>query len=405
MTWECFVNWTVSIDCGSDLGIYQGQIQSVDEQNQRIQLKNTFHNGILLQTDDQHSILIDAKTIRDLNLLSQPNSNYQIAKTNSKKFHSEQQLKVAPIAANQNFPKKNGQNAIRSTIESTTNESEVNETMKSCQIQEKYRCDQMILQHNNGPIDYEQILLPFQTTKKYLTDEGLVVPAIDLQLRHDLFSSSESFGYSLERRIESMGRCTNDMCLHLLGGTQRLLVKNRHQHPTIVVLATTNDLSGVYAICAARILATKNIRIYLYLSPNSKRENLIFENEFKLIRTTQTIVTNQVNELPRSPVDLVLNGLDGENRRLNGERWYQDVIDYCSRLQTSIIGVDPSIDSDGIECKYSLIPLLPLLGISSKYFGRLYLCDLAFGSAIFQKLNIRYSSPFGAKSFVALHEN
>lgn len=92
-----------------------------------------------------------------------------------------------------------------------------------------------------------------------------------------------------------MGRCTSDMCLHLLGGTQRLLVKNRHQHPTIVVLATTNDLSGVYAICAARILATKNIRIYLYLSPNSKRENLLFENEFKLIRTTQSIVTNQVN--------------------------------------------------------------------------------------------------------------
>ena len=101
----------------------------------------------------------------------------------------------------------------------------------------------------------------------------------------------------------------------------------------------------------------------------------------------------------------MINGLDGENRRLTGERWYADVIDYCSRLQTSIIGVDQSIDSDGIECKYSLIPLLPLLGISSKHFGRLYLCDLAFGSMIFQKLNIRYSSPFGAKSFVALHEN
>lgn len=208
MTWQCFVNWTVSIDCGSDLGIYQGQIQSVDEQNQRIQLKNTFHNGILLQTDDQHSILIDAKTIRDLNLLSQPNSNYQIAKTNSKKFHSEQQLKVAPIAANQSlflsfffkekssvqriisflflqrkqkdFPKKNGQNSIRSTIESTTNEIEVNETMKSSQIQEKYRCDQMILQHNNGPIDYEQILLPFQTTKKYLT--GLAFSSIEREI-------------------------------------------------------------------------------------------------------------------------------------------------------------------------------------------------------------------------------
>jgi len=37
------------------------------------------------------------------------------------------------------------------------------------QIQDKYRCDQMILEHNNGPIDYEQIQLPVPTTKKYLT--------------------------------------------------------------------------------------------------------------------------------------------------------------------------------------------------------------------------------------------
>jgi hypothetical protein len=37
------------------------------------------------------------------------------------------------------------------------------------QMQEKYRCDQMVLEHNNGPIDYEQIQLPVPTTKKYLT--------------------------------------------------------------------------------------------------------------------------------------------------------------------------------------------------------------------------------------------
>lgn len=35
--------------------------------------------------------------------------------------------------------------------------------------EEKYRCDQMILQHNNSPINYEQILLPIPTPKKYLT--------------------------------------------------------------------------------------------------------------------------------------------------------------------------------------------------------------------------------------------
>jgi hypothetical protein len=93
-----------------------------------------------------------------------------------------------------------------------------------------------------------------------------------------------------------MGRCTSDMSLHLLGGTQRLLVKNRHQHPTIVVLACSTEVQGAYAICAGRILASKNIRIYLYLPPNSIsiQQNFI-ENELKLFRTTQGILTHNVS--------------------------------------------------------------------------------------------------------------
>ena len=92
-----------------------------------------------------------------------------------------------------------------------------------------------------------------------------------------------------------MGHSITDMCLHLLGGTQRLLMKNRHQYPIIVVLSCSNDLSGAYSICAARILATKNIRIHLYLPPNQIINENLIENELKLFRTTQSILTDQVN--------------------------------------------------------------------------------------------------------------
>jgi hypothetical protein len=127
-------------------------------------------------------------------------------------------------------------------------------------------------------------------------DEGLIIPAINSELRDRLFQSAEHYGYSKERRIESMGRCTTDMCLHLLGGTQRLLVKNRHQHPTIVVLACLTEIQGAYAISAGRMLASRNIRVYLYIPPNSTgiRNNLV-ENELQLFRTTQGIVTSTVS--------------------------------------------------------------------------------------------------------------
>jgi len=115
-----------------------------------------------------------------------------------------------------------------------------------------------------------------------------------------------------------------------------------------------------------------------------------------------------VKDLPRSPVDLILNGLDAANNSdsvLFAKPWYRDIVQYCSRLQASVIGLDPPLDGGAIECKYSLVPLLPLLAMSSKNVGRLYLCDLGFGQKVFQHLQIRYASPFGAKSFVALHDN
>lgn len=86
------------------------------------------------------------------------------------------------------------------------------------------------------------------------------------------------------------------MCLHLLGGTQRLLVKNRHQHPTIVVLACLTEIQGAYAIAAGRMLAARNIRVYLYVPPNVTgiRNNLV-ECELQLFRTTQGIVTSVVS--------------------------------------------------------------------------------------------------------------
>ncbi|CAF1688089.1 unnamed protein product, partial [Adineta ricciae] len=175
MTFENFLNWTVSIDCGPSIGNYQGQIKSVDGANQTLTLTNAFLNGILIEQD---LITIKAKDIRDLNLLSQPGSSYQIPKTIQKKSNqdiSQQQSKPAPIANNgnksigTNVNQSNRNRSSKSLSDEGINENEVNEEVinrdptirpLTCQLADKYRCDQMILEHNNGPIDYEQIQLP-----------------------------------------------------------------------------------------------------------------------------------------------------------------------------------------------------------------------------------------------------
>ena len=90
---------------------------------------------------------------------------------------------------------------------------------------------------------------------------------------------------------------------------------------------------------------------------------------------------------------------------MRNEWWYNEIVEYCLNNRTTLIGIDPPYEKGLIHCKYSLIPLLPLIRNSDENIGRLYLCDLGFGQKVFQHLNIRYSSPFGAKSFIPLHEN
>jgi hypothetical protein len=58
-----------------------------------------------------------------------------------------------------------------SNVSQMNNNNNKQSTSSSQQLQDKYRCDQMILEHNNGPIDYEQILLPIPTTNKYHTGQ------------------------------------------------------------------------------------------------------------------------------------------------------------------------------------------------------------------------------------------
>lgn len=49
---EQFVGYTVTVTCRNDLGSYQGQICSVDPNEQTITLKKAFKNGIPQQVSE-----------------------------------------------------------------------------------------------------------------------------------------------------------------------------------------------------------------------------------------------------------------------------------------------------------------------------------------------------------------
>ena len=84
----------------------------------------------------------------------------------------------------------------------------------------KYKHDENVL--DSGPIVYKQIeVRGEQAEQHYVTDTGMVVPAVSYLTRCKLFAAAESFGLSKERQLEMVGRSASEMVMQLVGGVNR----------------------------------------------------------------------------------------------------------------------------------------------------------------------------------------
>lgn len=86
-----------------------------------------------------------------------------------------------------------------------------------------YRCNESVLQKQDAK--FKQISVPQEDFGDYVTDAGLVVPAITPRLRQHIFSLAETAGLSFARQSELIGRACTETALHLLGGNQYVWVK------------------------------------------------------------------------------------------------------------------------------------------------------------------------------------
>lgn len=102
------------------------------------------------------------------------------------------------------------------------------------QPQPKYRHDENILQ--SAPTQYRQIEVDYNSSRDYVSDDGLIVPSIPLIVRNRVQTAAEALGLTWERQVEMLSRGACDTALALLGGAPRLKPNNRHQWPNIVVV-------------------------------------------------------------------------------------------------------------------------------------------------------------------------
>ncbi|XP_044576978.1 enhancer of mRNA-decapping protein 3 isoform X2 [Cotesia glomerata] len=256
----------------------------------------------------------------------------------------------------------------------------------------KYRHDENVIV--SKPTTLRQIIVPVSDEREYVTDDGLVIPSITVDLHRQLIGAADRLGISWERRVELMGRAGAEIIIQLLGGAHRLNPKNAHQWPTIVALCGPHR-TGAAGVNCARQLSTHGIKTVVYVE-NS--ENISLLQELSLYKMTGNKVETKIDKLA-SVVDLIILALYDEHSPKNS---IPAVAKWVNSNKAPVLAIEPpSTGTPGILSKFSLVGGLPLS--HSPDNGRLYLCNLSLPNKVFTDVGITYRSPFGPKFVIPLH--
>ncbi|KOC61263.1 Enhancer of mRNA-decapping protein 3 [Habropoda laboriosa] len=257
----------------------------------------------------------------------------------------------------------------------------------------RYRHDENVIV--SEPTVFKQIMVPSAGEKEYVTDNGLIIPSITLNLHRQLIGAADRLGISWERRVELLGRAGAEITLQLLGGSHRLNPNNAHQWPTVVALCGPHR-SGAAGVNCARQLSSHGVKTIVFVE-NS--EDVFLLQELSLYKLTANKVETKVKNLP-TVVDLILVALCDEN----SPRMITPIARWANSNRAPVLAIEPpATGTPGILSKFSLLGGLPLS--HSVDNGRLYLCNLALPNKVYTDVGITYRSPFGPKFVIPLHSN
>nr|XP_033934890.1 enhancer of mRNA-decapping protein 3-like [Pseudochaenichthys georgianus] len=240
------------------------------------------------------------------------------------------------------------------------------------------------------------------STSRGHADSGLVVPSVTFDLHKRLLASAERWGLSVERRLETIGVCSSQMALALLGGPNRLTPKNGHQLPVVVLLCGPH-LQGAQGVSCGRHLANHQVQTVLFL-PNCLKVQECVSREATLYSRSSSQQVASSRDLPQTPVDLVINCLDHhENPLLREQSWYQAAALWANQNRAPVLSIDPAVGTvpQSVAAKWTLFLGLPLDVEQAE--SKVYLCDVGIPKRVFQEVGIGYHSPFGCKFVIPLH--
>ncbi|KAG0426050.1 hypothetical protein HPB47_026816 [Ixodes persulcatus] len=272
----------------------------------------------------------------------------------------------------------------------------------------RFKCDENVL-GGGGLESVQHIRVPCPQEINYVTDTGLLVPSISLELRARILEGASRCGYGPERQLEMLGRAASEMVLQLLGGCRRLNPRNSHQRPTVAVVCGSHR-QGTQVVCCGRQLANHGVNVLLFRLPDAPGAvaDPLLPQSWRSSRAAAG-GSGRTSPLAGCTVDMVLSGLDPvDGSRGVDPRSAALVADWVQQSKAPVVSVDPpprgGTASALLTPQWVLMPVLPL-AVEPRVAAAagLYLCDVGVPRKVFKDAGVEYASPFGSKFVVALH--
>ncbi len=237
----------------------------------------------------------------------------------------------------------------------------------------------------------------------FFTENGIEVPAVTAdQMREIDRIAMEETGPNLYQMMENAGRNLASLSMELLG--------DNWNTAKIIVLAGSGG-NGGGGICAARHLANRNVDVKLCLS-NPEKLGVVTQFQYNIFKNTPGKEI-QLNELKENKFDLIIDALIGYSLKGAPTGSVLELIRWANQVKTPIISLDiPSgVDSttgetpgEFIRANWTMTLALPKSGFRPKNIGELYLSDIGIPESAYDRIGIKYFSPFGKAYYIRLKQ-
>ena len=238
-------------------------------------------------------------------------------------------------------------------------------------------------------------------TRTFFTTEGFEVPAVTAdQMREIDRIAIEETGPNLFQMMENAGRNLASLVMALLG-------KDWYQTDIIVLAGTGGNGGG--GICAARHLANRNAKVKLCVTDPGRLQGVpLFQ--YHIYQNTSGHAVH-ADDLGKEKNGLIIDALIGYSLRGAPAGASSELIRWANQAKTPILSLDmPSgmdattgnTPGDFIQARWTMTLALPKTGLSSVRTGDLYLSDIGIPHHVYDRIKVKYASPFGSDFYTLL---